>query len=82
MRRAACGGADRAREVTRGAASRRVGACDGTSYAAGWVSTLGLKSEMQELVIATFQYSDSSGDGKAYVSMTVNFKAVQHKPVK
>jgi len=43
VRRAACGGADRAREVTRGAASRRVGACDGTSYAAGWVSTLGLK---------------------------------------
>jgi len=37
---------------------------------------------MQELVIATFQYSDSSGDGKAYVSMTVNFTAVQHKPVK
>lgn len=54
----------------------------GTPFATGFLSTLGLKSDMTDVLVSSLSISEANGSAKALVSVVLNFKTVEHNPAK
>ena len=54
----------------------------GKHYATGFLSTLGLKSDMTDVMVSSMSYSGEGGNGRPLVTVVLNFKTVEHKPAR